>query len=100
MAHTSCMLDKQNYMHARVSICPRARAHACTRAHTQTNMEYLPLFHSNNDSRTHLSVTLYVHCQSCYNCDCVLSEPGHEFFEQYLDEQPALSRLREGNVCG
>jgi hypothetical protein len=64
MAHASCLLDKKGYMHARACTRPLARAHV--HAHTQTNMEYLLLFHGNNDSRTRLNVTLYVHCLSCY----------------------------------
>ena len=36
------------------------------RTHTQTNTQYLLLFHGKNDSRTHLSVTLYVHGFSRY----------------------------------
>jgi hypothetical protein len=53
----------------------KARLHACTcmhtptrpgtPTHTQTNMQCLLLFHGNNDLRTRLSVTLYVHCVSC-----------------------------------
>jgi hypothetical protein len=34
----------------------------CTHMHTQTNKLYLLLFHDNSDTRTRLSVTLYVHC--------------------------------------
>jgi hypothetical protein len=34
MAHTSCMLDKQGYMHARICTRPRARTHTCPHAHT------------------------------------------------------------------
>ena len=34
MAHTSCMLDKQNYMHARA----RIRAQALTRTHIHTKI--------------------------------------------------------------
>jgi hypothetical protein len=29
---------------------------------TQTNIQYLLLFHGNNDSRTRLNVTLDIHC--------------------------------------
>ena len=66
--HTRCMMDKQGYMHARACTRPRARAQLCTcaHAHTRTNMQYLLLFHGNNDSRTRLSVTLYVHCLCCF----------------------------------
>jgi hypothetical protein len=44
--------------------CTHAHTHA--RPSTHTNMQYLLLFHSNNDSWTRLDVTLYVHCLSCY----------------------------------
>ena len=55
MAHTVCMLDKQGY------------TYALARTHTQTNIRiyYLLLFHGKNDSRTRLSVKLYVDCLSC-----------------------------------
>ena len=65
-ALTSCLLNKQGYMHACAFTCPRSRAHkrtlARTHAHTHTRMQYLLLFNSKNNSRTRLSVTLYVHC--------------------------------------
>ena len=51
MAHTSCMLHKQGYMHA------------FARARTHTSIFF---FHGNNASRTRLNVTLYVHCLSCF----------------------------------
>ena len=41
MAHTSCMLDKEDYMHSRACIRPRSQAHA--RAHTRTH-KYVILF--------------------------------------------------------
>jgi hypothetical protein len=47
MAHMRCMLNKQGYMHASPCTRPRARAHACTCAHT--TMQYLLLYHGNND---------------------------------------------------
>ena len=51
MAHTRCMLDKQDYMHTR----PGARTY------TQICNIHIDL-HRNNDSRTRLNVTLNVHC--------------------------------------
>jgi hypothetical protein len=63
MAHTRCMLDKTICMHAHTHAHapgqPHVRMHARTHAHTD---KYLLLFHGNSDSRTRLSVTLYVHC--------------------------------------
>ena len=55
-AHTHCMLDKQGYMHVRAYTRPRARRQKCV---------ILIAFPRNDDSRTRLSVTLYVHCLSC-----------------------------------
>jgi hypothetical protein len=49
MVHTRCMLDKQDYMHARP--CTRliaqapTRTHTCAHTYTETNMLYLLLFH-------------------------------------------------------
>lgn len=57
----------REHAHAR----PRARApthvHARfhERARTKTNLQCVLLFHYKNNSRTHLSVTLYVHRLSC-----------------------------------
>jgi hypothetical protein len=48
--------------------CAHSHAHAQARAHARThntNMYYLLLFHGNNDSRTLLNITLYVHCLAC-----------------------------------
>jgi hypothetical protein len=70
MAHTRCMRDRQGYAHGRTRMhmpmrpVTHARTHARTRTHTHKYV--ILLFHSNNDSRTQLSVTLYVHCLSCY----------------------------------
>ena len=36
-----------------------------TRTHRQTSKQFLHIFHGNNDSRTRLSVTSYVHRLSC-----------------------------------
>jgi hypothetical protein len=56
-------------MHVCACTRPRVRVpsqtHARARMNTQTNKLYLFLFHGNNDSRTRLIVTLYVHCPSC-----------------------------------
>jgi hypothetical protein len=43
-----------------------ARTHARARKLTQTNKQYLLLFHGNNNSRK-MDVTLCVHCLSCLN---------------------------------
>ena len=54
--------------HAHESPHPRARqqnTHIRTHASSETNMQYLSLFHGKNDSRTRLDVTLYVHFLSC-----------------------------------
>ena len=70
MAHTNCVLDKGVRMHAGACVLPCARTHALTlpgtHTHTQTNMWYVLLFHSNTDSRKYLTVTWYVHCLSCW----------------------------------
>jgi hypothetical protein len=65
MAHTSCMLDKQAYMHSRACIRPRSQAHARARTHTH---KYVILFFSAATmvTWTRLNITLYVHCLSCY----------------------------------
>jgi hypothetical protein len=56
-------LHTRMHMHTR----PGTHMHARARRHTQTNKQYLFLFHSNNDARKRLSVTLYVHCPLCYD---------------------------------
>ena len=53
MAHTNCMLDKQDYMHTS----------ACTRAHIQKCNIYC--FSTGTMIRERACVTLYVHCLSC-----------------------------------
>jgi hypothetical protein len=61
MAHTSCMLDKQGYMHA----CNYTRP--CTRAHVRTPARVYPRICNTYcfSIATYLNVTLYVHCLSC-----------------------------------
>ena len=64
MAHTSCMLDNQGYMHARVCTWTRARAHT----HAQTLRQKYVIFIAfprQQWSRTRLSITFYVHWLSC-----------------------------------
>jgi hypothetical protein len=51
-------------MHTPTRPGTRTHARACT--HTQANKWYLFLFHGNNDSRRHISVTLYVYCLTCW----------------------------------
>ena len=52
------------------AICAQAPGlpHACARAHTHTHriVQYLLLFHGNNDSRTRLNVTLYAGYLFCF----------------------------------
>jgi hypothetical protein len=54
MAHTRCLLDKQD--------CVSARDREPTRARKYTEEYVIPIFHGNNYSRTRLNVTLHVHC--------------------------------------
>jgi hypothetical protein len=65
MAHTSCRLDKQGYMHTRLCTRPRSRAHARARTHTLTQI--CNCFSNATVVRwMRLSVTLYVHCFSYF----------------------------------
>jgi hypothetical protein len=52
-------------MHTPTRPSAHARAHTHTHTHTEIYVEYLLLYHGNNDSRTCLIVTLYVHCLYC-----------------------------------
>ena len=63
MAHTRCMLDKKGYMHVRSCTSPRTHPHT-RETHTHKYV-ILIAFLGNNDSRTPVNVTLYVHCLSC-----------------------------------
>ena len=70
MAHKSCMLDKQGYMHARSGTRPSARVHAGTRARaraqTHTHKCVKRCFSTAAMiTWSPLNVTLYVHCLSC-----------------------------------
>jgi hypothetical protein len=51
-------------LHARMLMhtTTRPETHTHARMHTETNKQYLLLFHGNNDSRKRVSVALYVHC--------------------------------------
>ena len=53
MVHTSCMLDKQDYMNVR----------SCTRAHAQNYVIFIA-FPQKNNSRTRLNITWNVHYSS------------------------------------
>ena len=44
---------------------PGIQMNAHTRTHARTD-QYLLLFHGNNDSRTRVNVTLFVHCLSYF----------------------------------
>ena len=57
----------QAHAHAHVTghTYARTRVHARTHARTHSNIQYVLLFHGNNDSRTRLNITLFVHCLSC-----------------------------------
>jgi hypothetical protein len=57
MAHTRCMLDKQDYIHVRACTRPRAHTHAQTYCFSTATMV----------SPMHLSVTSYVHCLPCFS---------------------------------
>ena len=61
MAYMSFILDKQGYMHAFAHT--HAPRHTHARTHTSKYVIFIA-FHDENNSRTHLSVTLYVHCLS------------------------------------
>ena len=56
MEHTSCMLDKQGYIHARLHT--RAPAHTHTHTHTHTQICNIYLF-SKTIIREHVSVLRY-----------------------------------------
>ena len=75
----ACWISNATRLHTPT---PLRHTHARThsRAHTQTNMSYLLLFHGNNDSRTRLSVTLYVHCLSCFFVVRVLAWFSHVYY--------------------
>ena len=77
MVHTRCMLDKQGYTGARA--CTPTRTHLRARAHTHTHADkyIIPLFHSNNDSRRRLIVTLYVGYIACIVKGLVYAELAH-----------------------
>ena len=74
------MLDNQGYTRTRPKTWAPTRTQHMTRActHTHTNMQYLLLFHRNNDSRMRLIVTLHVHCVSCFTLMTILG-PTTEF---------------------
>ena len=59
MGNTRCILDKHGYMHT--------NKHGCARTHTGKSIYSLLLFQGNNDWRTRLNITLYVHCLPCWN---------------------------------
>jgi hypothetical protein len=56
MAHTRCMLDKQDYKHA---LTPAL-------AHTYKYVIFIAFSRQQIVSRTILNVTLFLHCLSCY----------------------------------
>ena len=62
MAHTSCVLDKQEYMHTRPCTRPHARHHTHTRvrALTHTHKHITLLLHGITGPRTRLIVR-YTH---------------------------------------
>jgi hypothetical protein len=69
MTHTRCVLDKQGYI--RICACTRRRARVFTCTHAQA-CTHRPICNAYSfstatvASRMRLSVTLFVHCFSCY----------------------------------
>jgi hypothetical protein len=64
----------------------------CTHAHanaqspgkrTHTHMQYLSLFHDNNNSRTRLYVMLHEHCLSCYRFSLIFSKTARRSWNKY-----------------
>ena len=71
MAHTLCMLDEQSYTRPHTCTRPSVRAPTLmrARAHTHTHRQICNTYCFSTErviSRTHLIVTLYVYCLTCF----------------------------------
>ena len=64
----ACWISKAEIARVHMSKDPVSHTHARAREHTDKHVIlYLLRFHGNNNSRTHLNITLYVHCLSCHD---------------------------------